>query len=97
MRQILAVEKNKPCMDCGREYPPCVMEFDHVRGEKKFEISKIKYSVGALRAELAKCELVCANCHRIRTMNRGWTVATVQTFTEQPEHIQGVLFSGFVN
>ncbi len=58
-----------PCKDCGVIYPPCVMDFDHVRGEKKYNIGYL-VSIGTprmLEDELAKCELVCSNCHRIRT------------------------------
>jgi hypothetical protein len=65
--------KNRPCIDCGITYPSCVMDFDHVRGIKRFEISNAVitgYTGEKLANELAKCELVCANCHRIRTYNR---------------------------
>src|SRR5690349_12006022 len=58
--------KNKPCMDCGKFYPPYVMDFDHVRGEKKFDLSRLSGKAVTLK-EITKCELVCANCHRIRT------------------------------
>ena len=60
-------------MDCGGSFPPVCMDFDHVRGEKLFNIgSEARGGVGWERilAEVAKCELVCANCHRIRTYNR---------------------------
>ena len=60
-------------MDCGITYPYFVMDFDHVEGEKKFNISiaanKLR-SMKLILEELSKCELVCSNCHRIRTMNR---------------------------
>jgi hypothetical protein len=60
--------KDKPCVDCGKVYPPCVMDFDHVRGPKLFSIgTDCLYPVAKLIAEMAKCELVCSNCHRIRT------------------------------
>jgi hypothetical protein len=65
--------KKKPCMDCGRVYPPYVMEFDHVRGTKDRSISRAVrdlLSWQRLEAEIAKCDLVCANCHRIRTFAR---------------------------
>lgn len=66
--------KNKPCTDCGQSYPHYVMDWDHISGEKKFCISQryISYkSRQAILDEIAKCELVCANCHRIRTHARG--------------------------
>lgn len=62
--------KDKPCLDCGREFPPCAMQFDHVRGKKIMNVSRMAkrtFSRKKLLAEIAKCELVCANCHAIRT------------------------------
>lgn len=60
-------------MDCGGRFPPAAMDFDHVRGEKVATISFL-VNQGAvltrLREEIAKCEIVCANCHRIRTVKR---------------------------
>jgi len=61
-------QKNKPCADCGQMYPPCVMEFHHVRGKKSFSIgSRISANRERVMAEIAKCVLLCSNCHRIRT------------------------------
>ena len=58
-----------PCVDCG-EPDPVVLEFDHVRGEKKTEISRL-ISAGVawstIELELAKCEVRCVNCHMRRT------------------------------
>ena len=71
-QEIMQVEKARPCMDCGGTFPPYVYDFDHrIPAEKSFSISKGK-RVGreALLAEIAKCDLVCANCHRIRTYTR---------------------------
>ncbi len=48
------------------------MEFDHL-GDKIMDIARMTNSgcsVERLLAEVAKCELVCANCHRVRTWNR---------------------------
>lgn len=59
------------CSDCGVQYPPWVMEFDHVRGEKLFNVSAPPtLDRDSLMAEAAKCEIVCANCHRQRTRQR---------------------------
>ena len=59
-------------MDCGVS-DVRVLEFDHVRGEKLGIISKMVSNVSAkvLEDEIAKCEIVCANCHKIRTADRG--------------------------
>jgi protein-arginine kinase activator protein McsA len=63
---------NSICVDCG-EYLPDVLTFDHVRGEKKLEISAMVsqgYSIEAIQDEISKCEVVCANCHMIREQVR---------------------------
>lgn len=71
VRTILHDLKDRPCADCGNRFPPECMDFDHIRGEKRAGIAQIAHYKGAvLEAELAKCELVCANCHRIRTVAR---------------------------
>jgi|ERR671936_2466372 hypothetical protein len=65
--------KRVPCADCGVKYPPYVMDFDHVRGEKQVNLSRLRNSRLAwpkLVAEIEKCEVVCANCHRMRTRLR---------------------------
>jgi hypothetical protein len=63
------------CTDCGLVLPeyPEVFDFDHVRGEKLADVGSLvnKGSIEDLRAEMEKCEVVCANCHRIRTRRRG--------------------------
>lgn len=62
--------KEHPCSDCGDRYPPFVMDFDHVVGPKVGNISKLVnmgVSVQILEAEINTCDLVCANCHRVRT------------------------------
>lgn len=61
-----------PCVDCGNNNP-IVLEFDHVRGIKKMDISNMSngaYSISTLQKEVAKCDVRCANCHRIVTHNR---------------------------
>lgn len=64
--------KSLPCPDCGNSFHFSAMDFDHVRGEKLFDISAItgSTSLETLRAEIKKCEVVCANCHRLRTWRR---------------------------
>jgi len=60
------------CKDCGiRDYR--VLEYDHVRDTKLYEISYLvnaNVSIDLLKTEIRKCEVVCANCHRIRTLER---------------------------
>lgn len=64
--------KSKPCTDCGHAFPPECMDFDHVKGKKIIKISthRMYHRWETLLKEIAKCELVCANCHRIRTKKR---------------------------
>lgn len=70
-QQRMVYLKSSPCADCNGKFPPECMDFDHIRGEKKFAISASIYlSPERIANELAKCELVCANCHRIRTKQR---------------------------
>lgn len=72
-QDFVCSEKNKPCTDCGHIYPSDVMEFDHIGNDKSFNIAvavRNGMSIERIKKEIAKCELVCANCHRIRTMNR---------------------------
>ncbi len=65
--------KSKPCMDCGGSFPPCAMQFDHRDPGKKDRtfpsVSAWIRSASQKRfeAEIAKCDLICANCHAIRT------------------------------
>lgn len=75
-RGIIDQLKAKPCSDCGRTFPPICMDFDHVRGAKRIEISRAaSLPLDELMAEIAKCDLVCSNCHRIRTSMRRAAVA----------------------
>ncbi len=58
-----------PCVDCG-EADPVVLEFDHVRGVKLANIAQLiirKVSWNSILAEIKKCDVVCANCHKRRT------------------------------
>jgi hypothetical protein len=68
---FVAAIKDAPCTDCGQQFPPECMDFDHVRGTKIDHVnSLLQRSLRTLQAEIEKCELVCANCHRIRTKKR---------------------------
>lgn len=63
--------KSGPCLDCGQRYHPVVMDWDHLE-DKYLSVSELvsRGRVDLLEAEIAKCELVCANCHRMRTFRR---------------------------
>ena len=65
--------KLSPCMDCKQTFHPIAMDFDHVRGIKVKAISQMinnGFSLEKIKIEIEKCELVCSNCHRIRTYER---------------------------
>ena len=72
--EVVAKLKDGPCTDCGRRFPSYAMDFDHREGELKE--SCIAWMVrdattrDRMLKEIAKCDLVCAVCHRIRTHNR---------------------------
>lgn len=61
----------RPCTDCGNYYLACVMDFDHLDPKQKILGVSTAASRGwgwvRLLTEIDKCELVCANCHRVRT------------------------------
>ena len=67
-QRMINKAKNKPCADCHIIYPSCVMDFDHVRGCKEFNLgTSCCRSEKNILKEIDKCEVVCANCHRLRT------------------------------
>lgn len=70
---VRLLKETTPCADCSRIYPFWVMDFDHRPGEvKKFGIAQVRKwtSEKVLLDEIAKCDIVCANCHRARTYSR---------------------------
>jgi len=72
-RKIRQIKSKTPCADCGLLFKPHVMDFDHVRGKKRGNVSEMlknNYSWESLEAEIAKCVLRCSNCHREKTHRR---------------------------
>lgn len=71
-RQLVVEAKSRPCADCGIEYPYYVMDFDHLNGASKlFSLNSVhRVTKKAILREIAKCDVVCANCHRERTHRR---------------------------
>ena len=75
VNQLLTYLETHHCVDCG-ESNPIVMEFDHLDPTRKlFSISTMMhdYTWEQIMVEIKKCEVVCANCHKIRTSKQfGW-------------------------
>ena len=70
MRYLVEYLRSHPCVDCGED-DVLILEFDHLR-DKKFTISSgLQRNWNEVLAEIEKCEVVCANCHRRRTARRG--------------------------
>lgn len=66
--------KTKPCLDCGGVFPPYVMDFDHLDEMTKTanvsHLRRRRRPKSVITEEIGKCEVVCSNCHRIRTHKR---------------------------
>lgn len=74
IRLLIREIKQGPCLDCGVSYPYYVMQLDHRPGAKKMfnisdSVSRVRSKEMILK-EIAKCDLVCANCHAERTHSR---------------------------
>ena len=74
LRALAWEAKRRPCQDCDGTFHPWVMEFDHRDGTSKAAAVANLVSKGCpdarLLAEIEKCDVVCANCHRLRTYGR---------------------------
>ncbi len=67
-KKVMDYLKDHPCVKCG-ESNPIVLDFDHLR-DKEFEIARAVmdvYSWKTVSKEIEKCQVLCANCHRIKT------------------------------
>lgn len=72
---VKSIKNETPCTDCSKPYPWYVMEFDHVpgRGRKRDNVTTMAWDgveEQLLLDEIAKCDVVCANCHREREFQR---------------------------
>jgi hypothetical protein len=69
----LSLKAGKPCADCGGIFHPVAMQWDHLPGSDKVgDLGTLwrRHNKDLILAEIAKCELVCANCHAVRTLGR---------------------------
>jgi 5-methylcytosine-specific restriction endonuclease McrA len=66
------VKESSPCTDCGKYFPYYVMHFDHIfeKSASLANLSRACVSIERLQQEIDNCELVCSNCHAIRTHER---------------------------
>lgn len=65
------IKTSRGCADCGYNENPVALDFDHVRGVKLKPVSQMmSHGLEDILREIDKCDVVCANCHRIRTYNR---------------------------
>lgn len=70
---VLGLKADTPCADCGQTFDPVCMDFDHISDDKTDNVGTLVsrgVSVKRIQDEVEKCELVCANCHRVRTSER---------------------------
>lgn len=74
LKAWVAELKSVPCVDCNDVFHHAAMQWDHRPGvDKVMNVSRmiaLKPNREAILAEIAKCDLVCANCHAIRTFDR---------------------------
>ena len=78
IRAFMNELKQNPCADCGQRFDPAAMQWDHLPGfVKTGNLGDLKRNSSRKRLlqEIAKCELVCANCHSVRTVRRRRGVA----------------------
>ena len=80
-RELVRQAKSRPCADCGIQYPYYVMDFDHRDGSsKEFALNSVtRMPKQAILREIAKCDVVCSNCHRERTQRRkAWEQSNIR-------------------
>ncbi len=66
---IRTIKESAKCADCGGSYPPYVFDFHHVSTDKLFDVTHMasrSRTLDEVKAEIAKCVLLCSNCHRTR-------------------------------
>jgi hypothetical protein len=85
-QRLLAHLLANPCVDCGED-DVRVLEFDHREGcDKRADVTRLLASQpwSVVEAEIAKCDVRCASCHRRRTAERaGWWRQAVQEEVER--------------
>lgn len=80
-RELLnQMKMERGCADCGYNAHPAALQWDHRDGADKDRAASAggrAFALGwaweRILAEIAKCDVVCANCHAVRTAERGYT------------------------
>ena len=65
------------CARCGYQEHPKALQFDHMEGNKKSNVSDLirsDYGLVTIMNEIKKCQILCANCHAIVTHERRWQI-----------------------
>lgn len=76
LEELQMFKENRGCEECGNAYPHFILEFDHRPEFKKIDnVYRVYKKFGKDKAwqEVAKCDVVCANCHKMRTWERNLT------------------------
>lgn len=68
---LVELREKTPCMDCGKNFPYYIMDFDHREAKPEKRVTTlVGSSWKRMLEEIEKCDIVCANCHRVRTWQR---------------------------
>lgn len=76
VQYVQQLKADMPCVDCGGFFHYAAMDFDHKAGARDEGDDSVAFlahhgaSLKRIDAEISKCDLVCANCHRLRTWQR---------------------------
>lgn len=69
---LIAYKIERGCTDCGYADDARALQFDHIDGGGSKRRSPAQCTtIAAAEREIQNCEVVCANCHAIRTSERG--------------------------
>ena len=83
---VLDYLSTHPCVDCGENRPAC-LDFDHLR-DKSANVSFMVihgHSISSIKTEIEKCQVLCANCHRVKTAaDFGWYSSVVSSTGLEP-------------
>lgn len=83
---VQQVKLDRGCKDCGYNTHFAALHFHHVRGQKVSNISKMR-GRAAIKAEIDKCDVLCANCHSIHTFNGALRIGVVKTPLTEGENM----------